>query len=547
MFIKETKNGRGQKYYHIVESYRKDGKSRHRTLMSLGRVKDTRLEKLLDLIGRHLDVVSASQIAKEIDVQNTFILGPLLIIDAIFKQLNLYELLTDLKQKHPKVQFDFVKIIFTLVISRFVEPCSKLKVFSHWQRLFYPDFLEKDLKIDDIYRSLDLLSNHKEDIEKSLYTRGKSSQLSFFNECDVILYGLTTLRFESTREDLDHLRRFGYSKEKRSNCTQVVFGLLVDTEGMPLGFDVYPGNTYEGKTIPSVMTKLKKKFKIRRFILVGDRGLFSNENLQSVKAKGDEFIVGLKLGLLKDRHAEIYNLKNFRFINEDLAIYETSYNDNRCIITWSRKRAERDKKVREDILSKLEDKLSKSSSSTKDFVSNSNYKKYIIHPKSTGKPILNKSAIDQSEKTDGFFGIITNTDSLSSEEIIMNYKQLWKVENSFRELKGTLKTRPMFHWTDKRILGHLVMCFLSYLCEAYFAKKLHQRNITLKDKAITDKRIKSRPLSVAEAMSKLKEVRAIPVRYKDKTIWIRTDINGNNTDVFKAIGAKIPSKQLKVE
>ena len=100
---------------------------------------------------------------------------------------------------------------------------------------------------------------------------------------------------------------------------------------------------------------------------------------------------------------------------------------------------------------------------------------------------------------------------------------------------------------DKRILGHLVMCFLSYLCEAYFAKKLHQRNITLKDKAITDKRIKSRPLSVAEAMSKLKEVRAIPVRYKNKTIWIRTDINGNNTDVFKAIGAKIPSKQLKVE
>ena len=547
MFIKKTKNARGQTYYHIAESYWKDGKSNHRTLMSLGRAKDARLEDLLALLSRHLDVASASQIAKEVDVKDTFILGPLLIIDAIFKQLNLYKLLTDLKQKHPKVQFDFVKIIFTLVISRFVEPCSKLKVFSHWQKLFYPDFLEGELHLQDIYRSLDILSGHKEDIEKSLYMRGKSSQLSFFNECDVILYDLTTLRFESTREDLDSLRRFGYSKEKRSDCTQVVFGLLVDTEGMPLGFDVYPGNTFEGKTIPSVMTKLKKKFKIRRFILVGDRGLFSNENLQSVKAKGDEFIVGLKLGLLKDRHAEIYNIKNFRFINKDLAIYETSYNNDRCIITWSRKRAERDKKVREDILSKLEDKLSKSSSSTKDFVSNSNYKKYIIHPKSKGKPTLNKSAIDQSEKTDGFFGIITNTDKLSSEEIIMNYKQLWKVENSFRELKGTLKTRPMFHWTDKRILGHLVMCFLSYLCEAYFAKKLDQRKVTLKDKATTGKRIKSRPLSVAEAMSKLKEVRAIPVRYKDKTIWIRTDIYGNNADVFKAIGAKIPSKQLKVE
>ena len=516
MFIKKTKNSRGQTYYHIAESYWKDGKSNHRTLMSLGRAKDARLEDLLALLSRHLDVVSASQIAKEIDVKETFILGPLLIIDTLFKQLGLYELLRDLQNRHPKVAFDFTKIVFTLVVNRFIEPCSKLKLYSHWQQLFYPDFLEKDLKIDDIYRSLDILSQHKEDIEKSLYMRGKSSQLSFFNECDVILYDLTTLRFESTREDLDNLRRFGYSKEKRSDCTQVVFGLLVDTEGMPLGFDVYPGNTFEGKTIPSVMTKLKKKFKIRRFILVGDRGLFSNENLQSVKAKGDEFIVGLKLGLLKDRHAEIYNIKNFKFINEGLAIYETSYNNNRCIITWSRKRAERDKKVREDILSKLEIKLSKSSSSTKDFVSNSNYKKYIIHPKSKSKPTLNKSAIEQSERTDGFFGIITNTDNLSSEEIIMNYKQLWKVENSFRELKGTLKTRPMFHWTDKRILGHLIMCFLSYLCEAYLSKKLDQKKITLKDKAITNKRIKSRPLSVAEAMSKLKEVRAIPVKVKDK-------------------------------
>ena len=490
--------------------------------------------------------MSASQIAKKIDVKNTFILGPLLIIDAIFKQLDLYGLLTDLKQKHSKVQFNFVKIVFTLVISRFVEPCSKLKVFSHWQELFYPLMLEKDLKIYDIYRSLDILAKHKEDIEKSLYHRGKT-QMSLLNQCDVVLYDLTTLRFESTREDLDNLRRFGYSKEKRSDCTQVVFGLLVDTEGMPLGFDVYPGNTYEGKTIPSVISKLKKKFQVRRFIVVGDRGLFSIENLELFKDEGHEFIVGLKLGLLKDRYEEIYNLKDFKWINEDLAIYETEHKGYRCIITWSRKRAERDKKTREDILSKLEVKLSKSSSSTKDFVSNSNYKKYIVHPTSKGKPILNKEAISRAEKQNGFFGIITNAKDLTSREIILNYKQLWKVENSFRELKGTLKTRPMFHWPDKRILGHLVLCFIAYLCEAYLTKKIHDRGIMLKDKSVQDKTVKTRPLTVVEAMHQLKEVRAIPVKFKGETIWIRTDITNNVADVFKAIGVKIPAKQLKVE
>ena len=128
----------------------------------------------------------------------------------------------------------------------------------------------------------------------------------------------------------------------------------------------------------------------------------------------------------------------------------------------------------------------------------------------------------------------------------MNYKQLWKVENSFRELKGTLQTRPMFHWTDQRILGHLVLCFISYLCDAYLSKKLHEKDIMLKDTAIQEK-IKPRPLSVVEAMLKLKEVRAIPVTIKGKTLWIRTDITGNAVDVFKAIGVKIPAKQLKVE
>ena len=387
---------------------------------------------------------------------------------------------------------------------------------------------------------------HEEDIEMSLYHKCKS-QRSLFNECDVVLYDLTTLRFESIREDLDDLRRFGYSKEKRSDCTQIVFGLLVDKDGMPLGFDVYPGNTFEGKTLPEVIRKLKKKFNIRRFIVVGDRGLFSNENLKLFKDKGHEFIVGLKLGLLKDRYKEIYNLKNFKWINNDLALYETEHKGYRCIISWSRKRAERDKKLRADIINKLATKLSKNPVHSKDFISNSNYKKYISYPISKDKPELNKEAIKEAEKQDGFFGMITNTKDLSSREVILNYKHLWKIEGAFRDIKGLLKTRPMFHWTDKRILGHLVLCFISYLCEAYLSKKLYEKGIMLKNKSTEDKTVKARPLTVLEAMSQLKEVRAVSIQVKDKTLWMRTDITGNATDVFRAIGVKIPAKQLKVE
>ena len=89
-----------------------------------------------------------------------------------------------------------------------------------------------------------------------------------------MLYDLTTLRFESTRTDLGKLRQFGYSKERRSDCTQVVFGLLVNRDGIPLGFEVFPGNTFEGKTLSDIVDKMRKKFNVRRFIFVADRGFY---------------------------------------------------------------------------------------------------------------------------------------------------------------------------------------------------------------------------------------------------------------------------------
>lgn len=183
---------------------------------------------------------------------------------------------------------------------------------------------------------------------------------------DVVLYDLTTLRFESTREDLGELCRFGYSKEMRSDCTQIILGLLVDTDGIPLGFEVYPGNAFEGATLVDIVKRMREKFKIRRFIFVADRGLFSSKNLDHIRAHcGDrekgEFIVGMKLGVIKQRHNECYDRSRFIKINDELEVHETTHNGDRCIVTWSKKRAERDKEIREDILSKIRKKLTKKS------------------------------------------------------------------------------------------------------------------------------------------------------------------------------------------
>jgi len=123
-------------------------------------------------------------------------------------------------------------------------------------------------------------------------------------------------------------------------------------------------------------------------------------------------------------------------------------------------------------------------------------------------------------------------------------KQLWKIEDSFGELKGTLKSRPIFHWSDHRIIGHLMVCFLAYLCEAYVTKELRAHKEMMESKSSQDKTIGSRPLTAALAFEELNSVLAIPVKIKDQTIWVRTDIPKNAQKLLQVLHMKIPPKIL---
>lgn len=545
MFIKETKNSAGQTYYHLVESYWNDGKSRQRTLMSLGRAGEDRMENVISAISKHKDVLTILDLAKNISVADTFILGPLLVLERLFEQSGIDRVLTSVANKHPKLGFDFKKLIFTMVASRFVRPGSKLKIFEHWQKRFYPEMLASDIELHQLYRALTILSDHKENIEMDLFWHGRDL---LSEEVDVVLYDLTTLRFESTMAV--GLRQFGYSKERRSDCTQVVLGLLVKPDGIPVGFEVYPGNTFEGKTVSDIVTKMRDKFKVRRFIFVGDRGLFSRKNLEAMRGpeseKNGEFIVGMKLGVFKNRHEEFYDLSRYTKISDELAFYETEHEGDRCIITWSRARAERDVKAREDILKKIRKKLAKKKITSKEFVTNTTYKRYVVGLNDGKNFEINDKAILEDAKKDGFFGVITNITNMHAKDIVTHYKSLWIIEDAFGEIKGNLKARPVFHWTDHNIIGHLTMCFLAYLCEALMTKALRERNLMLESLTIKKEIIKPRPLTVVEAMRELQEVRAIPVQIKSTTMWVRTDIAGNAQKLFAAIGLKPPSKVLRL-
>lgn len=543
MFIKKTTNSAGQVYYHLVESYWEKGRSKQRTLLSLGRAEEGRLDNLIEAISRHKEVMSILDMAKAISVQDTYIYGPLVILEKIFERHGINEILQRIQEKHPQLGFNLREVVFTLVACRFIKPGSKLEVYEHGQKKLYPKMVNQKIELQQLYRAMSLLSQHREKIEEWLYWHDRD----LLNmQVDVVLYDLTTLRFESTREDLGKLRRFGYSKEMRSDCTQVVLGLLVDTDGIPLGFEVYPGNTFEGKTLEGIVEKMRRKFKVRRFIFVADRGLFSSKNLEHLRASGGEFIVGMKLGTLRKRHSEFYDRSRFQWIHPDLAVYETKHQQDRCIITWSRARAKRDQRTREDILAKIRKKLSAQKISSKTFVSNRNYHQYLTGL-AEGQPALNESAIQQAATKDGFFGVLTNIPHMPATEVIQDYKHLWIIEDAFGEIKGSLKARPIFHWNDERIVGHLTLCFLAYFCESQLAKSLREKKLMLESDAIAHGVIKKRPLTVLAAMNELKEVRAIPVQVRGHLIWVRTDVSGNAVKLFKAAGTKPPPRVLNLD
>lgn len=547
MFVRVTKNSAGQSYHHLVESYRSDGKVKQRTLLSLGRVEEGKLEQLAEAIAKHTDLLSVLDIAKTIGVESTYILGPLLVLRGLFAKLGIDDALSRLEKAHPKVEFSFREIIFALVASRFVRPTSKLAVYEQMLDRMYPDLLKiEDLELQHIYRSLDILAEGKEDLERSLFLHEKDL---FNRQVDVVLYDLTTLRFESTQQT-EELRRFGFSKEKRSDCTQVVLGLLVSPEGIPLGFEVYPGNTVEGKTLTDIVKKMRDKFSVRRFIFVADRGLLSKANLDAIREVEGEFIVGMRIGGLAKKRPELYDRAQFTKVTDDFAVFETTFGPDRGIVTWSRERAERDKKVREDILKKIRAKLEKKKRnkiSPKTFVSNTNYL-YFLKGLGTGEtPTLDETKIAAAEKKDGFFAIVTNLRDRTPQELFAQYKELWRIEDTFGEFKGTLKARPVFHWKDHRIVGHLTMCFIALYCEAHVTRALRAAKDRYAGRAVADDIIDARQLSAVTVFQELAEVRAIPVSVGRQKLWVRTDIQGHAAILFQRLGLRIPPKLLRTE
>lgn len=364
----------------------------------------------------------------------------------VFEQLGFDQLL---KRKND------TKILEDIVLSRMVKPESKMSL----QKLLLEDF-DKEHDLDAIYRMMDKIHPNISKIKELCFLGSKS--LIPNQEVSVAFFDVTTLYFESV--ETDDIRNFGYSKDHRFNTTQVVLALATNEDGLPLGYELFSGNTAEVKTLLASVESWKSYLNIKELCFIADRAMFSKTNIEALEASGYKYIIAAKLRVLSGSMQEkILNEENYEVTtvgNEVAWVGEFEYEGKRLITSYKSRRARHDAIERDNVIKKIKKTLGEKDGSSKKLVTNSGVKKYTSIADS--KAVIDEKKIALDAAWDGLHGVITNDDSIEAKQAIAMYARLWVIEESFRINKHNLEMRPIYHWSKERIESHIALCYMSF-------------------------------------------------------------------------------------
>ena len=335
-----------------------------------------------------------------------------------------------------------------LVISRLTQPRSKLATVDYLK-----SYYDEDVDLNRIYRYMDKLHSTQQELAQSISVEHTRSL--FGGRLGLVFYDVTTLYFESAAED--ELRSPGFSKDGKTAETQVVLGLLVSEGGYPLSYSVFNGKQYEGYTMIPMIDDFRQRYGLGDdFVVVADSGLMNGRNIALLRQAGYKYVIGARI------RNEAEDVKGW-ILSQQLANGEFAElvrkGDERLIIGYSQKRADKDAYNRKRGIARLRKAYSKGTL-TKEQVNRRGYNKFLEISRDVTVEI-NESKIAEDAKWDGLKGYITNT-SLEPKQVVEQYHGLWVVERAFRVSKGTLEMRPMFHFTPRRIEAHVCICFVAY-------------------------------------------------------------------------------------
>ena len=346
------------------------------------------------------------------------------------------------------------QLLRDVVLSRLVYPCSKRRTQEKLSRHF-----DKRHSLEMIYWMMDQVFPKIDQIKQMTFSKTKAL---FPEKVDLILFDVTTLYFESV--EVDELRNYGYSKDHRFNTTQVVLALATNQDGLPVGYELFEGNKAEVSTLAAAIQSWKKLFKIDSVCFVGDRAMFSKDNIALLESLNYQYIIAAKLKSLPDQlKANILDENYYKptILNNEFAwVGEFEYRGQRLIASYKSRRAMKDLKDRQRVLNKVKKTIGKKDNPKK-LITNQGVKKFVtVNDDAT--VALDENKIGDASQWDGLHGIITNIRDDSPASLIARYAKLWVIEESFRVNKHTLEMRPIYHWAPSRIHSHIAICYMTF-------------------------------------------------------------------------------------
>ena len=513
MRINKTKS-KNMEHYSIIQDINKNGKRTTKVYENIGN-----FEKLKQRAGNEdplvwlknyvqelnkkekenkMPVIIKKDPSKIIDknVQSSFNVGYLFLQDIYYK-LKLDEICSKIKNQH-QFKFDLNDILAKLIYSRILFPASKLKTLELSKR-----FLEQpNFEYQHIERALPVICENMDFIQSELY---KNSNEYMKRNNKILYYDCTNYYFEIEEES--GLRQYGKSKENRPNPI-VQMGLFMDGNGIPLAFDITPGNTNEQKTLQPLEEKIIKDFEFSEFVVCTDAGLASKANRKFNNKNNRKFVTTQSIKKLKSHlknealdltkgwklpgSNKTYNISKLRtdekLIEEyrDKIFYKERWInedglEQRLIVTYSVKYQEYQKKIRNNQINRAKKIIDTNSIKLKK--ANSNDPKRFIKTLNVTKDgeladksiyAIDQNIIDEEAKYDGLYAVCTNLED-SVEDIIRVNKRRWEIEESFRIMKTDFKSRPIYHSRDEMIKAHFITCFLALIIYRYVEKRLDEK------------------------------------------------------------------------
>ena len=539
MFARIKKTG-PYEYLQIVENRREGKKTLQRVIATVGRLDRLRqqgeIEPLVRSLSRFSEKVLLVLSGQSDDLHATAKkIGPALIFERLWKELGMGQVLRELLSQR-KFEFDVERAVFLSVLHRLFVSGSD-RSCDKWHRDYVLQGVE-GLSLHHLYRAMAFLGEELDDqsdrtpfsprctkdlVEEALFDRRRD----LFSGLDCVFFDTTSVYFEG--EGGQTLGRPGHSKDHRPDCNQMIVGVILDHSGHPVCCEMWPGNTADVRSLVPVIARIRSRFEIGRFCIVSDRGMISEQTMAWLEKEKILYILGARMRRVREinedvlsragRYREVYPEGGSPKEPSPLKVKEVTIEQRRYIVCLNERQARKDAADRQAILEALQEKIR---SNPKSLVGNKGYRKYLSINRDSVS--IDRKKILEEERFDGKWVLKTNT-GLGAQQVALKYKELWQVEQVFREMKSILETRPIYHQRDETIRGHVFCSFLALVLRKELDRRLEKAGHCFE---------------WADIKQDLKSLQEIVIEDNGKRLAIRSECKGSCGRLFQSVGVAIP-------